>query len=296
MTTEIEKNQDSILTFLNNVAIERGETGYISAKDISEETGLSPLKINQAVELLHSSGQVEWLQAMGSAPYSFLAVKITARGAYMFQRKQAAEKSAKVLAQKEGTAESSSLYELLSFLTRRKPPIPEGSPYGFTDQDWEAVSARKADKNVLCVVFGCKFDSKFCNYEELVKNVRVMFEEAVKRFNYENKGANISLRFEPLHAGYGEHLFNEIARDIISSDIAIFETSDMAPNIFIEIGVALTWGSRVFLIKNEKCPSPPSDISGQTYADYSDNGKKFVDPQHSEKLYRMVERAIKKKG
>ena len=52
------------------------------------------------------------------------------------------------------------------------------------------------------------------------------------------------LKFRAVHAGYvkSEHLFNEIARDIISSDIAVFETSDMAPNVFIEIGVALTWG------------------------------------------------------
>jgi predicted nucleotide-binding protein len=104
------------------------------------------------------------------------------------------------------------------------------------------------------------------------------------------------LKFSALHAGYGEHLFNEIARDIISSDIAVFETSDIAPNVFIEIGVALTWGSRVFLIKDEKCPKPPSDISGQTYADYQNNGMIFTDPEHSEKLYRMVERAIQKKG
>jgi hypothetical protein len=70
----------------------------------------------------------------------------------------------------------------------------------------------------------------------------------------------------------------------------------MAPNIFIEIGVALTWGPGVFLIKNENCPIPPSDISGQTYADYQENGKIFKDTEHTEKLYRMVERAIQKKG
>jgi len=296
MATEIEKNQDLILTFLNKVANETGTMDYISAKDIGDETGLSPLKVNQAVELLNASGQVEWLQTMDSAPYDFISAKLTSRGAYMFQRKQAAEESVKSLSQKGGIPESASVYELISFLTRRKPPIPEGSPYGFTDKDWEAVSAQKADKNVLCVVFGCKFDSDFCSYKELAKNLQSMFNEAVERFNNENKGANTSLRFEPLHAGYGEHLFNEIARDIISSDISVFETSDMAPNIFIEIGVALTWGSRVFLIKNEKCPTPPSDISGQTYADYSDNGQKFSDPDHSEKLYRMVERAIRKKS
>lgn len=123
-----------------------------------------------------------------------------------------------------------------------------------------------------------------------------MFNEAVSRYNKANVGAKVELKFSALHAGYSEHLFNEIARDIISSDIAVFETSDMAPNVFIEIGVALTWGSRVFLIKNEKCSKPPSDISGQTYVDYQENGDVVTDSDHSEKLFRMVERAIQKKG
>src|SRR2546425_1188080 len=78
--------------------------------------------------------------------------------------------------------------------------------------------------------------------------------------------------FEPLAAGYGEHLFNEIARDVISADIAVFDTSDLNPNVMIEMGVALTWGVRVLLIKEKNCPKPPSDISGQTWADYEENG------------------------
>jgi len=42
-----------------------------------------------------------------------------------------------------------------------------------------------------------------------------------------------------LSAGYGRHLFNEIASDIISADIAVFEASDLNANVMIEIGVAL---------------------------------------------------------
>jgi len=123
-----------------------------------------------------------------------------------------------------------------------------------------------------------------------------MFEQAVNRYNGENQGQEIKVEFTALHAGYGEHLFNTIARDIISSDIAVFETSDLAPNVFIEIGVALTWGSRVFLIKKDGCPVPPSDISGQTFAAHKNDAKEFADPDHQEKLYRMVERAIRRKG
>lgn len=42
--------------------------------------------------------------------------------------------------------------------------------------------------------------------------------------------------------------FNEIARDVISADIAVFETSDQNSNVMIEMGVALTWGRRVLPI------------------------------------------------
>jgi len=66
--------------------------------------------------------------------------------------------------------------------------------------------------------------------------------------------------------------------------------------VFIEVGVALTWGSRVFLIKKDGCSDPPSDISGQTFAAYKNDAKQFVDSDHQEKLYRMVEQAIRRKG
>lgn len=299
-TTEIEKNQDLILKHLHDLAIEKGVVEFIDGHELQKNLGLEPLEINQAVELLKSKGLVEWLQALGTAPFAFAFVQITSRGEYEYQRKQSVMEVAGY-AGKDQTALSKAsseqlIQEFMNVFTVRKPPIPVGSPYGFSEQDWETVSLWKAKKSVLYVVFGCKFDSIYCNYNTLAKNIGAMFEDAVNRYNTENVGVNIQLKFELLHAGYGEHLFNQIARDIISSDIAVFETSDMAPNIFIEIGVALTWGSRVFLIKNEDRPIPPSDISGQTYADYRDNGGIFKDTEHKEKLYRMVERAIEKKG
>lgn len=76
----------------------------------------------------------------------------------------------------------------------------------------------------------------------------------------------------------------------------MFDASDLNPNVMLEMGVALTWGVRVLPIKEEKCPKPPSDISGQTWADYRDSGDKFVDSDHENKLFRMVERAARKKG
>ena len=85
-----------------------------------------------------------------------------------------------------------------------------------------------------------------------------MFERAVEEYNTLPGAPPTTLNFCPLAAGYGEHLFNEIARDVISADIAVFDTSDLNPNVMLEMGVALTWGVRVLPIKAEGCPKPPS--------------------------------------
>jgi hypothetical protein len=76
----------------------------------------------------------------------------------------------------------------------------------------------------------------------------------------------------------------------------VFETSDLNPNVMLEMGVALTWGVRVLPIKLEGQPKPPSDVSGQTWADYRDNAATFLDSEHERKLLRMIERAVRKKG
>jgi hypothetical protein len=100
-----------------------------------------------------------------------------------------------------------------------------------------------------------------------------------------------------LGAGYGEHVFNEIAREIISTDIAVFDTSDLNPNVMLEMGVALTWGVRVLPIRSSDCPMPPSDISGQTWAAYVPNshGGTFEGDNFENKLNQMVKRAAQKK-
>lgn len=63
----------------------------------------------------------------------------------------------------------------------------------------------------------------------------------------------------------------------------------------IEMGVALTWGIRVLPIKKKGRPKPPSDISGQTWADYTDNGLKFLDDDHENNLINMIEVSARKK-
>ncbi|MCW4025483.1 MAG: hypothetical protein NWF01_10700 [Candidatus Bathyarchaeota archaeon] len=278
MSTELELNVALILHYL------RESNTYVTGNDIQLATGLEPFRINHAVAFLKDDHLIESIQSYDIPPFIFHSVKLTAKGNEEIERKRW-QRILKPLEKKHEPYATN-----VSTIER-----PVGSPFGFTDNDWRAISVWKKRKNILYVVFGCKFASDYCNYSELGKNIKKLFKESVARYNKENHEDIVELKYSSLHAGYGEHLFNEIAREIISSDIAVFETSDMAPNVFIEIGVALTWGSSVLLIKNAKCPIPPSDISGQTYADYSDNGKKFADSDYSEKIYRMVEKAVRKK-
>jgi hypothetical protein len=65
----------------------------ISGQNLAEKTGLNPFKINQAANLLKSRGYVEWLTAFGRAPFDFVRIALTSRGAYEAQRRQEAKKT-----------------------------------------------------------------------------------------------------------------------------------------------------------------------------------------------------------
>ncbi len=134
------------------------------------------------------------------------------------------------------------------------------------------------------------WDSKHFDSGLLRNAIESEFERAFAAARPKVK-RDVTLDFRPLAAGYGSHLFNEIARDIIAADIAVFETSDLNPNVMIEMGVALTWGTRVHPIRHHAAPTPPSDISGQTWAAYDANGATWMDADHDRRLVKMVERA-----
>ncbi len=258
---------------------------------IANITSLLPNDINDAIALLESSGYVEWIRALGTAPFTFAQVWITPAGRYEAERLKSLLHEEPISLAPRTTSEPS-----LNGATMSLPPTPLGSPYGFTDEDWELIAARKGQPDTLVVVMGYQFVSSSYDSSELRANVEAMFQNAVVVYNQQPGALHATLEFRPLGAGYGEHLFNEIARDIISSDIAVFDTSDLNPNVMLEMGVALTWGVRVLPIKLSSTPKPPSDVSGQTWVDYEGSGKTFVDPDHQGRLVRMVERAMRKKG
>lgn len=275
---EIERNADKILNFLSQQERGEGREPSFTGAELQDSTDLSANEINDAVTILVESGLLEWLQTLGTAPFNFHQVSITPRGRYELER-----------------AEASSPAQESETRTVRTP-VPVGSPFGFSDIDWETVEDRKSRIDRLYVVLGHQFESGYFDLELLRANIEVMFDDAVDSYNNMPGNYPLELDFRSLAAGYGEHLFNEIARDIISADIAVFETSDLNPNVMLEMGVALTWGVRVLPIKERERPKPPSDISGQTWADYDENASRFVDPNHDIKLVRMVERAARKKG
>lgn len=277
--SKIEENATSILEALAAQPRPDGGDAWVSGRTIADITGIHHDDINDAVTILVESGLVEWLQEIGTAPYKFSAVWINPRGRIEINR---------VL---ETVPQISN-----AGIAAIKYPIPVGSPFGFTDQDWELVLDRKVRSNILYVVMGFQFQSEYYDNNLMLENTSSMFSRAVDEYNQLTSSLPIELSFRPLAAGYGEHLFNKIARDIISADIAVFETSDQNPNVMIELGVALTWGVRVFPIKMIGCESPPSDISGQTWVEYRENGSDFIDSDHDRKLLLMVQRAARKKG
>lgn len=289
--TQIDRDALGILQVLD----EAPRDEYVDRNDVATRSGLTPERVNDAVALLVDSGWAEWEQTFGTAPFDFNCVMITARGRYERQRQVAMAATEQTTASQP--AAGGPPFELsASPMSSILPPAPVGSPYGFTDEDWETVADRRGTPGRLYVVFGHQFESDCYETVALRQNVETMFRQAVEHYcAIPGRGA-ISLDYRNLHAGYGEHLFNEIARDIIGADIAVFDTSDLNPNVMLEMGVALTWGVRVLPIKRRDRPAPPSDVSGQTWVNYLDSAAAFVDPEHQSKLVRMVERAIQKKG
>lgn len=279
MKNSIQKNLGIVLEALYEMPKE-----LITSGMLQEKTQLTPDEINDACNILENSGYVELLQYTGTHPFDFGDILITSAGRFEYERAMNEVKNQNKL-NKTNSIEPQ--------ITRNLFLI--GSPYGFLDEDWEILSSRKNDSENINIVFGFQFNSDKYTTQLLIDNIRDNFSKSVDLYNKIPDSLPIKLCFKPLEAGYGEHLFNEIARDIISADIAVFETSNLNPNVMLEMGVALTWGVRVLPIKQKDCPKPPSDISGQTWADYEDNGARFLDSEHSEKLLRMVERAARKK-
>ncbi|HEY6512865.1 MAG TPA: hypothetical protein VI032_12845 [Burkholderiaceae bacterium] len=288
--TSIQVSAAEILRVLTKAREQAKGRGELDGPTISEITGLEPHDVNDAVALLRDSGYVEWIQFLETVDYDFAQVWVTPAG--RMEGERLSNIFAEPLRLDPTTGQRAPPHKSPVAL----PPAPIGSPYGFSDEDWEHIAQMRSRTSELRVVLGYQFKSQHYDADALRENVKHMLVGAVSAYNDSRGSLKTHLVYAPLAAGYGEHLFNEIARDIIAADIAVFETSDLNPNVMLELGVALTWGTRVLPIKHHSRPKPPSDISGQTWADYDDSALRFMDPEHAEKMLRMVQRAVLKKG
>lgn len=284
--TQIQEDSLAIIKILAECENEPNDpdkgTYQLRNEAVARLTNLTPQRINTAAHFLKDQGLLKMNTSLGTHPYNFLGISLTPQGLNLYQKQS-----------ENGSTVST---EPTQTNTNRINPI--GSPYGFTDRDWEFIERKRTEYRTIRIAFGHQFQSEYYDSDLLKENLSNHFSQIVSRMNREiiPKEKSINLEFIVLSAGYGEHLFNEIARDIISSDIAIFETSDSNPNVMIELGVALTWGIRVLPILSTEAQRLPSDISGQTYIRYKSNAKHWEDNEHEMKVVKMIERALKKKG
>jgi hypothetical protein len=97
-------------------------------------------------------------------------------------------------------------------------------------------------------------------------------------------------------AGLGTHGFSRVARDILSADVAVFETSDWNPNVMLEMGIALTWGVAVVPLRRAAARPIPSDVSGQTYVLYEQSAALILSEAFGSQLLELIEQVMQTKG
>jgi hypothetical protein len=291
--------KDDATTLLIRLAeLQRGDpslrSDYVEGPDLEKLLEIGPERLSDAVALLEENGYADVIKSFGTAPYDFGGVLVTSRGRFEAERLTEAAGAATGSTDEDVpiAATQSERHGPSSNVTRFAQPV--GSPFGFTVADWEAVSLDHDDAARLIVAFGHQWKSAHFDSGLLRVAIESQFQQALTTALPRIK-RDITLDFRALAAGYGTHLFNPIARDIIGADIAVFETSDLNPNVMIEMGVALTWGTRVHPIRHHSAPTPPSDISGQTWAAYDAGGSTWMDADHDRRLAKMVELACLRK-
>lgn len=287
--------EDATTLLLGLAQLERTDPSlrseYFDGPRLDKLFQMEPERLSDAVALLEENGYLEVLKAFGTAPYDFSDVMLTSRGRFEAER---LEEAAAMAATTPPTAAGPSPGDDGPQPTITRFAQPVGSPFGFTAADWEAVSLDHEDENRLIVAFGHQWNSDYFDSTRLRTAIEAQFQRALAAALPRIKRA-VVLDFRVLEAGFGSHLFNQIARDIIASDIAVFETSDLNSNVMIEMGVALTWGTRVHPIRRHDAPPPPSDISGQTWTTYDADGSVWTDADHDRRLAKMVELACQRK-
>lgn len=167
--------------------------------------------------------------------------------------------------------------------------------FTFDDLALAKIAQRKQAKSRLYIVFGYQFKSEFYDSDVLKKSIDARISK-LQNLLADTASFEISMEFRPLKAGLGMHIMEEIITDIASADIAIFEVSDKNPNVFLEMGVALSHGVAIIPLKHKNSDAIPSDISGLVWVTYEENGNTILDDNFDYDLQTLISRVLKKKA
>ncbi|ACL64473.1 hypothetical protein A2cp1_1128 [Anaeromyxobacter dehalogenans 2CP-1] len=260
----------------------RGRYGFNGAELselINRDAKASPDEINDAIEYLDDNGLLERRDFLGTHPFSFGHVGLNSRGRHAYEKLKAPERPSVATATVERPY---------------RPPQRPPTPFGFTEYHWAEVDALVAQGKIR-VVMGYQWNSAHYDRKLLVSRIESQFRWALDLYNEKPKAGPKEMVFTELAAGYGEHLFTNIIRDILAADIAVFDTSDLNPNVMLELGAALALGVTVLPIRAAAGAKPPSDIVGLTWAEYSNSAERFADhPGHLLRLAALVARAAER--
>jgi hypothetical protein len=279
MPTAIEESAARLLELM----VESGRTDFTSDW-LEQQSGLNRPAVSDAVDYLDDLGAIRAVRRDEGHPFGFRTAWLQPRGQFLYRA---------IRAQQEAVGGDG---DQLGPLLPVRPPNPVGSPHGFTADDWEAVALRKEDPRTLYVLLGLQFVSSHYNPRALTRHVRSHFEEAVRRYNERHRDATIAVHFERVLAGLGTHGFSRVARDILSADVAVFETSDWNPNVMLEMGIALTWGVAVVPLRRAAARPIPSDVSGQTYVLHEQSAALILSEAFGSQLLELIEQVMQTKG
>lgn len=133
MSNPIENNAVNILVYLfdNNPK----QNLQFNGEEFTDKLGLTPIEINNAIDYLDERGLIERFNWMGTSPFNFGGVYLNSRGNYLYHELKNTDKQ-----------KVNSLNQIIS-----AQPLAAGSPFGFTDLDWEYVQTELSKHEILKV-------------------------------------------------------------------------------------------------------------------------------------------------
>ena len=182
---------DLILEFLMR-GYQKDAEKMFTGEELQQALDIGPERLNPVIDQLSNTGLIKIYKYGGTFPYRFGQVKILSRGIYELERRKSYKKAISDLKPVNfdtqiKVSDFKTLMKSLLGLKELKPPTPVGSPYGFTDNDWELVSSRKSDLSTLHMVLGTKYVSSYYDTMALRQNILELVQKGVKKIVVDGK-------------------------------------------------------------------------------------------------------------